>query len=221
MPLLGLAGWRISLDLVTGDDVVAVLSRQRELNFRPGEKYEYSNTNYTLLAMIVERVSGQSFREVTRASIFRPLGMKNTHFRDDHAEIVKHQAYAYAPAKGDTFRLSVPNVDVVGSTGLLTTVEDLALWDQNFYDRRVGGSALIEQLHERGKLNNGKQLDYAFGLVIGAYRGLPIVEHGGGAAGYQADLIRFPEQRFSVACLCNTTANPRELRSPTSTWQRN
>ena len=209
--LLGLAGWRYSLDLITDDDVLAVMARQHDLNFPPGDRYLYCNTGYTLLAQIVKRVSGQSFREFTTASIFGPLGMKNTHFRDDHAEIVKNMAYGYMPSK-ETFKLSITNFDTVGATSLLTTVEDLALWDQNFYEPRVGGKAVIDQLLQRGKLNNGEQLDYAFGLTLGQYKGLPVVDHAGADAGYRADLLRFPEQHFSVACLCNLgTINPSEL----------
>ncbi len=185
------------------EDVLELVSRQKELNFRPGEKYLYSNVGYNLLALIVERVSGQSLREFTRAENFDPLGMKNTFFRDDHTEIVKHLAYGYVPAKGDAFRRTIYKWDIVGAAGLLTTVEDLALWEQNFYDKGVGGRALIEQLLQRGRLNNGEQLEYAFGLVIRKYRGLPIVEHGGSGSGYRAQLMRFPEQRFSVVCLCN------------------
>ena len=210
--LLDLAGWRIGLDHVTEENVLGLVFRQRELNFRPGEKYEYSNTNYFLLAQIVTRVSGQSFREFTSANLFQPLGMKNSFFRTDRATVVKNLAYGYVPTKGDTFRLSMPTSDTVGHTGLLTTVEDLARWDQNFYDGRVGGSALIEQLHQPGKLNDGTVMaDDAFGLIIATYRGRPIVEHGGSQAGYRAHLIRFPEQRFSIACLCNTTTLPGEL----------
>ncbi|MEE9159699.1 MAG: serine hydrolase domain-containing protein [Gammaproteobacteria bacterium] len=209
--LLGLAGWRYSLDLITDGDVLEVVSRQRKLNFPPGEKYLYSNTGYTLLAQVVQRVSGQSFREFTNTHLFQPLGMKNSFFRDDHAEVVKRQAYGYIRAKDDTFRLSITNFDTVGATSLLTTVEDLALWDWNFYDKRVGGEAFIEQMHMRGRLNDGELLDYAFGLTIREYRGLPIVEHAGGDAGYRSHMIRFPEQRFSVACLCNTTTHPSEL----------
>ncbi len=185
------------------DDELELVSRLKELNFPPGEKYLYSNRGYMLLALIVGRVSGQSLRAFTRAEIFEPLGMKNTHFRDDHGEIVKHLAYGYEPAKGDAFRRTTFKSDIVGAGGLLSTVEDLALWDRNFYDKRVGGSALIEQLHQRGRLNNGEELEYAFGLVIREYRGLPIVEHGGYYLGYRTQLMRFPEQRFSVACLCN------------------
>jgi len=211
--LLGLAGWRYSLDLITDDDVLELMSRQKDLNFQPGEKHIYCNTGYTLLAQIVKRVSGQSFREFTNSRIFEPLGMTSTHFRDDHAEIVKHIAYGYEEGKGrNVYRLSVTNFDTVGATSLLTTVEDLAHWDENFYHPRVGGPALVAQQLQRGKLTSGKELDYAFGLVHGKYRGLPTIGHGGADAGYRADLLRFPQQHFSVACLCNQgEINPSEL----------
>ncbi|HLY19426.1 MAG TPA: serine hydrolase domain-containing protein, partial [Bryobacteraceae bacterium] len=202
--LLGLAGWRYSLDLITDDDVLDLISRQKDLNFKPGEKHVYCNTGYTLLGQIVKRVSGQSLREFTSHRIFQPLDMRTTHFRDDHAEVVKHIAYGYVESEGGNgYRLSVTNFDTVGATSLLTTVGDLAQWDENFYHPRVGGRELVEQQLQRGKLNNGKELDYASGLVHGKYRGLPTVDHGGADAGYRADLIRFPEQHFSVACLCN------------------
>jgi CubicO group peptidase (beta-lactamase class C family) len=206
--LLGLAGWRYSLDLITDADVLAVLSRQKALNFTPGSKYLYSNTGYTLLAQVVKHLSGQSFRSFTSDRILSPLGMSHSHFRDDHAEIVKDIAYGYAPRNGG-FGLSVPNFDTVGATSLLTTVEDLALWDQNFYSPRVGGEALVNRLQERGTLTNGTQISYAAGLEIGKYRALDIVDHAGGDAGYRADLIRFPGQHFSVALLCNLASiNP-------------
>jgi len=209
--LLGLAGWRYSLDLITDNDVLDLMSRQHDLNFRPGDKHLYCNTGYTLLAQIVKRVSGKSLREYTTERIFQPLGMKSTHFRDDHAEIIKHQAIGYERA-GNTFRLSITNFDTVGATSLLTTAEDLALWDENFYEPKVGGRALLAQQLRRGKLNNGEELDYASGLTLSKYRGLPIVDHGGADAGYRADLLRFPEQHFSVACLCNLAeTNPSNL----------
>jgi CubicO group peptidase (beta-lactamase class C family) len=211
--LLGLAGWRYSLDLITDDDVLEVVSNQKELNFKPGEKHVYCNTGYTLLAQIVKRVSGESLREFTSKHIFIPLDMKNTHFRDDHAEIVKRIAYGYVEGEGGNgYRLSVTNFDTVGATSLMTTVEDLAKWDENFYHPRVGGAGLVEQQLQRGKLNSGKELDYAFGLVHGTYRGLSTVDHAGADAGYRADLLRFPEQHTSVACLCNKgEINPSEL----------
>ena len=211
--LLGLAGWRYSQDLITDDDVMSVLVRQRALNFKPGEKYMYSNSGFTLLAIIVKRVSGMSLREFTTKNIFEPLGMAHTHFRDDHEEIIKHDALGYEQdGKDKPFRMNLTNFDTAGATSLHTTVEDLQLWDENFYHPRVGGPELIQQMLERGKLNSGEQQDYASGLVIGTYKGLPTVDHGGADAGYRSDLIRFPEQHFSTAVLCNfADTNPSAL----------
>jgi len=210
--LLIMSGWRLSEDVVRDEDVLDLVSRMKALNFNPGAEHLYSNTGYTLLAQIVKRVSGQSLREFTEANIFKPLGMTHTFFRDDHAVIVKNQAYAYNPGPGGAFKLSVPNYDTVGASSLLTTVEDLARWDQNFYDYRVGGKALIEQMQVPGVLNGGEKITYAMGLVVLKFKGLNVVEHSGGDAGYRSHLMRFPDQRFSVACLCNAgNANPSAL----------
>jgi CubicO group peptidase (beta-lactamase class C family) len=209
--LLGLAGWRYSRDLITDDDVVSLLSRQQDLNFEPGARHLYSNSGYTLMALIVSRVSGQSFRAFTTERIFEPLGMQQTHFRDNFAEIVKQQAYGYA-RDGAGFRLSVTNFDTAGATSLLTTVEDLARWHANFDTLVVGGKPWLTALLERGVLNSGETIEYAFGITHGTYRGLPTVGHGGSDAGYRAAFLRFPEQRFGVATLCNiASANPTEL----------
>ena len=211
--LLGLAGWRYSLDLITDDDVMSVITRQKDLNFKPGDKHVYCNTGYTLMGLIVKRVSGLSLREFTTKNIFEPLGMTHTHFRDDHAEVIKHNALGYEQeGKDKPFEISITNFDTVGATSLHTTVEDLQLWDENFYHPRVGGEAFLKQMLERGKLNDGEQLDYAFGLTESKYKGLPIVEHGGADAGYRSALTRFPEQHFSAAVLCNSAdTNPGAL----------
>lgn len=202
--LLDLAGWRYSEDLITDDDVMSVVTRQKALNFKPGDEYMYSNTGFTLLAQIVKRVSGMTLREFTDKNIFAPLGMTHTHFRDDHEEVIKHDALGYEQAGGNQrYRMSLTNFDTVGATSLHTTVEDLQLWDENFYEHRVGGQAVIDQMLKREKLNNGKLQDYAGGLVIGSYRGLATVGHSGADAGYRSDITRFPEQHFSVSVLCN------------------
>lgn len=209
--LLILAGWRYSLDLITDDDVLQLMARQKDLNFRPGAEHLYCNTGYTLLAIIVKRVSGQTFRQFTTERLFKPLGMTRTFFRDDHAEIVKGQAYGYLPGR-DGFRLSVTNFDTAGATSLHTTVEDLALWDRNFYDGRLGGPDFVAGLLKKGTLATGEELPYASGLVHGTYRGAAIVDHGGADAGYRADFLRFPGERTSIACLCNLgSANPSDL----------
>jgi CubicO group peptidase (beta-lactamase class C family) len=202
--LLELAGWRYSKDLITDEDVMSMMTRQKELNFKPGERHMYCNTGYTLMGLIVKRVSGTSLREFTTKNIFEPLGMTHTHFRDDHAEIIKHDAVGYERETGKPFEISITNFDTVGATSLHTTVDDLQRWDENFYQPKVGGAAFVQQMLQQGKLNNGEQLDYAFGLVTGKYKGLPTVDHGGADAGYRSDMTRFPEQHFSVAVLCNS-----------------
>ena len=211
--LLGLAGWRYSQDLITDDDVMSVLVHQKALNFKPGEKYMYSNTGFTLLALVVKRVSGMSLREFTTKNIFEPLGMTHTHFRDDHEEVIKHDALGYEQnGEGKPFRMSLTNFDTTGATSLHTTVGDLQLWDENFYHPRVGGPDFIQRMLQRGKLNSGKDQDYASGLSIGTYRGLPTVGHGGADAGYRSGIDRFPEQHFGAAVLCNAAeAEPGSL----------
>ncbi len=211
--LLGLAGWRYSQDLITDEDVMSVMVHQKALNFKPGEKYMYSNTGFTLLALVVKRVSGMSLREFTTQNIFAPLGMTHTHFRDDHEEVIKHDALGYEQdGEGKPFRMSLTNFDTAGATSLHTTVEDLQLWDENFYHPRVGGPDFIAQMLEKGKLNSGKEQDYASGLAIGTYRGLRTVGHGGADAGYRSGMERFPDQHFGAAILCNSAeANPGSL----------
>lgn len=202
--LLALDGWRIGNDLVTDGDVLYLISRQQQLNFTPGSDFAYCNSGFTLPAQVVARVSGRSFREFTAINIFEPLGMSNTHFRDNHGETVKQIAYGYEE-QNHAFDLSVPNYDTVGATSLLTTVEDMARWDENFYTAKVGGP-IVEELQQTGKLNDGTPIHYASGLYVYNYRGLKVVDHGGADAGYIADLMRFPAQHFSVATLCHLSS---------------
>lgn len=202
--LLELAGWRED-DVITEGDILELVSRQKELNFKPGAEHLYCNTGYTLLAVIVKRVTGQSLREFAEANIFKPLAMTSTHFHDDHSMIVKGRTSAYRRTKDGGLKVSIPVFDTYGATSLFTTVEDLARWEQNFVDKKVGGDAAINQMLTVGVLNSGQKLNYAFGLSIGRYKGLNTVGHGGSDAGYRADFLRFPEQRFAVMCLCNVS----------------
>jgi len=201
--LLGMAGWRFEADVITQGDVLEITSRQTALNFPVGGQYLYSNTGFTLLAVVVERVSGQTLKEFTQERIFEPLGMAGTHFHDDHNTIVPNRAHAYAPLQAGGYRISNPDFDVVGATSLHTTVEDMARWDRNFYTAEVGGAELVGEMHRRGILRSGDTISYALGLSHGSYRGLPTVGHGGADAGYRSQFLRFPEQDLSLAVLCN------------------
>ena len=210
--LLQMAGWRWGGDVITQGDVLDLLSRQRALNFAPGTDYLYSNSGYTLLAVVVERVSGRTLRAFARERVFEPLGMWRTVFRDDHEMIVRNRAYAYEADGGGRYRISIPDFDIVGATSLFTTVEDLAHWNRNFETGEVGGEPVIRQLQEHGALGGGERLSYAFGLVHGTHRGRPTIGHGGTDSGYRGEFLRFPDEDLAVAVLCNVrTADPGRL----------
>jgi CubicO group peptidase (beta-lactamase class C family) len=196
--LLILAGWRPE-DQITDDDVARLLFRQAELNFAPGDRFLYSSSGYTLLAMVVKQVSGKTLPEFAKERIFDPLGMAHTHFQDDYGIVVKDRAYSYARQPDGKYQY----VALSSSSSLFSTVGDLARWDENFYTGEVGGPALLAQMQEKGKLNNGNEIDYASGLEIGKYCGLRTVEHAGGDAAYRTNILRFPDQRFSVVVLAN------------------
>ncbi len=200
--LLALAGWRLD-DVITLDHIMGLVSRQREVNFDPGEEHVYCNTGYTLLAETVARVSEQSFREWTTKHMFQPLGMTRTAFHDDHERIVPGRAYSYSPDDDAGFKKSVLSYANVGATSLFTTVEDLALWSNNFDTAQLGGKAVIEQMLQRGVLNDGTEIGYAFGLGHGEHRGLRTVSHSGGDAGFRSRLARYPDQDFAVVVLSN------------------
>jgi CubicO group peptidase (beta-lactamase class C family) len=191
------------------DDVYALLTRQRALNFPPGERYLYSNSGYWLLGQIIERATGLTLRQYADSIFFRPLGMTRTHFRDDHARVEPGRAQAYAPVGEEEWEISMPNFDVVGAGGLHTTVQDLARWDAMFYDETPATASFVRELHQRGVLASGDTIAYAFGLTVDTYRGVRRVAHGGSYGGYRAHLLRFPGERFSVLQLCNAAnANP-------------
>jgi CubicO group peptidase (beta-lactamase class C family) len=157
-------------------------------------------------------VSGKSLREFAHENIFKPLKMKNSRFHDNYTELIKKRATGYYDRGEGEYRNFISTFDCVGSGGLFTSVDDLFLWDQNFYHHKVGGKDVIDLMHTQGVLNDGTKLDYAFGLVVGEYKGLRIVEHGGSLGGYRADLLRFPDQRFSVIILSNLSSfNPSSL----------
>ena len=200
--LLSMAGWRMD-DVITKEHVLKLISKQKELNFNPGDEYLYCNPGFTLLAEVVARVSDQSFAEFTESRIFGPLKMNSTLFYDDHEKIVKNRAYSYYDGpKG--FKKSVLSYANVGATSLFTTMEDLSLWSLNFTQPKVGDQSIIEKLNTLAVLNNGKTFGGALGQFVGKYKGLNEIQHGGADAGYRTYLTRFPDENFSVVVFSNS-----------------
>jgi CubicO group peptidase (beta-lactamase class C family) len=190
-------------DLTTDRDAMELIVRQKGVNFRAGEEFLYSDTNYFLMSQIVKRVTGQTLRQFAQDRIFGPLQMTSTHFHDDHTMIVPRRATGYAPHKGGGFEIDMSNFEQLGDGSVMTTVEDLFKWDQNFDHPRVGGADAIRQLTTPGTLNNGQTIPYAMGLFLDHYRGLNWIHHSGEWVGYRAALSRFPDQHFSTLVLCN------------------
>ncbi len=200
--LLTMAGVRLD-DVITQEHILKMVKEQRELNFTPGDQYLYCNTGYTLMAEIVKMVSNQPFPEFMDSHFFKPLGMVNTHFHDDHERIVPNRAYSYAADEKVGFKKRVLSYANAGATSLFTTVEDLMRWSQNFVDGRIGGKDFMSQMQQPTILNSGEAIDYAFGLTVRQYRGLTMFGHSGGDAGFRSHLVHFPAQNFAVVILSN------------------
>lgn len=198
-----LEGWPRGSRTHTHEHMLDIVRRQQALNYPPGQHYSYTNTGYNLQAVLVERVSGMPFADFSRQRIFGPLGLEDTQWRDDYRRIVKGRAQAYSPAD-DGVRINMPYEDVHGNGGLLTTVGDLLKWTATLETGELAGQPLLEEMHRRGTLRNGRRISYASGLVVGEYKGVPEVSHGGATAGYRAYLARYPDQGAAVALLCNT-----------------
>lgn len=190
-------------DLVTGPQLVQVLEQQRSLNFAPGTDFLYGNSAYTLLAQIVEAVSGQTFREFTTQHMFAPLGMKRTFFADDWREVIPGRASHYENVDGRWLLLR-DGVGGVGPDGLLTTVEDLAHWADNFARPRVGDAALIDLISRSGQLNDGSAVHYGFGLFDTPQRGRKAISHLGVDLTVMSFFVYYPEHDLGIAVLSNS-----------------
>ncbi|MDH3732502.1 MAG: beta-lactamase family protein [Gemmatimonadota bacterium] len=194
------------------DSGIEFLSRQKALNFQPGSEYLYSNSGYILLAEIVERVTGKTLQEYTFEEFFAPLEMSATTWGEDYAAVIPNRVVSYDRRPRDAYRTWLKHFHGKGDGNLLTTVEDLAQWDRMFYETDGRWAELTELALTRGVLNDGTELEYAFGLGRGEYRGLEITSHAGGMLGFRTQFIRFPAERFSVICLCNLGhINPGDL----------
>jgi CubicO group peptidase (beta-lactamase class C family) len=213
-------------DFFTDKDVMHWLINQTELNFAPGEEFVYSNSGYWLLGQIVNQVAEMTMAEFAKKEMFIPLEMNSTHFHNDHTQIVKNRASGYIP-KGEIvknrdpeyipkveeeFQISMTTLEMIGDGGIFTSIEDIKKWDDAYYDSKVLSKNFWGMMTQQGKLNNNEEIDYASGLFVSKYKGLKTVSHGGAFVGFRAELLRFPEQEFSIAIFTNRgDANPTSM----------
>lgn len=213
--LMVYAGRRDDRDYHDEAYLLDLITRQERLNFKPGTRFQYSNSGYLLLRLVIERVTGESLRAFTRREMFAPLGMEHTWFRDDLFEVIPNRAWGYRPRDGGGFEVFENPYVSHGPGGLLSSVEDLVRWQANFAHPVVGDSALIAQMLTPVTFDDGEVGEYAAGLSIGTYRGLRTVDHAGGGAGYRAHMVRFPDVDVSIITLCNLTS----IRPGVSSYQ--
>ncbi len=200
-----LSGEGAGQHIVTQQMIFDTAVRQKGLDFKPGAEYSYSNSGYQLAAMIVERVSKQKFADFVAERILKPVGMKNTGYRDDFQRITPGRAQAYSKSGDGPWRLNMPMMTAHGGGGMLTTVSDWLKWNA-VLDAKTWNASLVDSLETQGVLNSGQKISYALGLSVGSYKGSKQIAHSGATAGYRTFLVRYPEKRLSIAVLCNGTA---------------
>ena len=184
-------------------EVLDLVAHLRELNFDPGEDYLYSNTGYIVAATVLERASGKSLQAFTDARIFRPLGMTSTRWRADHRVVVLGRASAYTLTSTRAWRNDHPFTRVIGSGGLLITVDDYLKWEAALQTGAEPWGAVRDSLEHMGRLIGGTDLTYGLGVSADSWRGVRRVSHSGSTGGYRAVLHRYPEQNVAIAILCN------------------
>jgi CubicO group peptidase (beta-lactamase class C family) len=199
--------------VLSNRDLLRMASQQRALNFTPGTAYSYTNTGFNIATILIERVlaNGKTFQDFTREAIFEPLRMTHTRWRDDFRAVVPNRALAYGRAAGGWVQ-ETPIENIIGAGGMLSTVGDWLLWNENFSHARVGGPDVVKALETPAKLGDGKTITYAKGLVVSRFDGVREVAHSGSTGGYRTWLGRYPDQGVSVAVMCNSgQANPTQL----------
>ena len=203
--IAAIAGWPRTTRTYNNYDALDIIAHQHELNFTPNETFGYSNSNYNLLAIIVERVSGLSLADFTRQYIFLPAGMTHTSWRNDHKRVVPNRAIAYA-RNNNVYETDMPNEDAYGNGGLLTTAEDLLKWNAWYLGGHFGSPSLLPKQLAIDNFNNGQPNPYGAGLFLGKKHEKEYISHDGATASYRAKLISYPEMHLSIAWLSNTSA---------------
>jgi CubicO group peptidase (beta-lactamase class C family) len=188
---------------ITRDDLFDLVTRQRTLDFDPATRYRYSNSNFMLASVIVERVSGEDFRAFLSKRIFKPLGMNATRLCDDNSELAPHLARPYTRDGGGAWHKNWTLTELSGDGGILSNVDDMLIWHANYRHNRLEPKDLLERLATRGRMENGAAISYGLGLRVQEYRGRRAFMHGGGWPGYSHELAHFPEDDLGILLFSN------------------
>jgi len=214
----GIRDWYVLLDMsgvrddyADNEQVLKLINKQKDLNFKPGDNCSYSNSGYIILTEIVKRVTGKSFATYTKENIFEPLKMKSTFFPENFGVIIKNRVESYE-MDGSILRKKVSASVAHGDGALHTNLEDLCHWVLNFSEPVVGDTTIFNKMKTHEKLNSGQQFVGGYGQIVGEYRGLNEITHGGYNLGFRTQIIRFPEQNMAVIFLGNAMEfNPEKI----------
>lgn len=201
-------GWGRGSRAHTNEDALAIIARQRALNNVPGAEYIYSNSNFNLMALLVERVTRTSFASFCRQQLFAKAGMPLTRWRNRYREVVPDRTIAYQAQMPLGWQMDMPFEDAHGNGGLMTTPSELAHWAWLTGTGAFRGAGFRDRQWEKGRLNNGREISYAAGLMIDEYRGHPLVTHSGSTAGYRANLDYYPDDGLVIAVQSNDAGFP-------------
>ncbi len=194
---------------MTNQYVIDLMSKQKTLNFVPNAEFEYSNSNYILLAEIIERVSGKPLNDFAQEQLFKPLEMKQTFFHQNQGEDFENRAIGYE-AFDSGFKKPLYSSHLIGDGGLFTTLSDMIKWDKNFYENKLGNrkDSLLKRMKYREPLSNGDSINMAFAQIFTPHPfGENSWSHGGSGGGYRSFYIRFEKPQFSVIVLSNSDKN--------------
>ncbi len=190
-------------DVITDDFLMKLVLNQQDLNFKPGEQFQYSNTGYFLLATIVSRVTKQPFSEWMRHNVFLPLNMNNTQFGHDYRTIIPHRANSYIEDSNGDLQNSTSNLEAYGSSSLFSTLDDMVKWVVNYETKSIGGPAVWDMILQKGTLNNGETIDYGFGISINDNSDMSSFSHGGSWGGYLSQVTYYPGLRLGYVLMTN------------------
>ncbi|MFZ1851811.1 MAG: serine hydrolase domain-containing protein [Nitrosomonas sp.] len=208
LTMLQLCGWKDD-DVYSNDDNKYLLTRQTNLNFSPGTMEQYSNTNYYVLALIIERITGKTFSEYCKEKIFVPLEMSTAIVVDNHQKIILNKAEAYNSIKEESRMKYTPSDDWYGHGGIYCSIEDLKKWADNFTLKKIGSPALYIKFFSKGAFDNGKIIqDYGYGLFHDNYKGIQNVWHDGARLGFRTSFVFYQEKNVYIITLSNARDFP-------------
>jgi CubicO group peptidase (beta-lactamase class C family) len=185
-------------------DVLRLLLQQAKTYFPPGTKYRYSNSAYSLLALVVEACSGNTFAHFLQQNIFRPLRMSQTLAYERGLSVVPNRAYGYSPDAGGFKRTDQSlTSSVLGDGGIYSSVADLHQWDQALYTDKLVSEKMLKLAFTPGPGTDHPDTGYGFGWYIGQYRDVREIWHSGTSMGFSTRIARFPDKKFTVIILTN------------------